>query len=124
MRVVSTATADLPGTYRFATDAQAYAVAVLARKGGFIASEPAVVRGGYVVTISVKRPDTTRARSTGTHVTLEPGDDLRWMLICEEHGGCCEFHTKREALAHRSEPENWCEDCHEVRYASGWEEDL
>ena len=38
---------------------------------------------------------TTRARATGTLVTICAGDDLPWMLICEEHGGCCEVHTKR-----------------------------
>ena len=54
---------------------------------------------------------TTRARATGTLVTICAGDDLPWMLICEEHGGCCEVHTKREALWHRSAPDEWCEWC-------------
>jgi len=57
------------------------------------------------------RFNTTRARSTGTLVTLCEGDDLPWMLICEKHAGCMEFQTKREALSARPEPDNWCEWC-------------
>jgi hypothetical protein len=101
----------LPGTYRFASREQATTVAGLARNGGYVASKPVLVIGHYVVTISVPRPNTTRARSTGTLVTLCEGDDLPWMLICEEHAGCMEFQTKREAQSARSEPDNWCEWC-------------
>lgn len=108
---MSAATADLPGTYRFPSREQATTVAGLARKGGYVASRPVLTTGGYVVTISVPKPDTTRARSTGTHVTLERGDDLPWMLICDEHSGCMEFHTKAEAQAHRPHPDTWCEWC-------------
>lgn len=106
-------TADtLPGTYRFASREQATTVAGLARKGGYVATEPAFMLGmGFVVTISVPRSDTTRARSTGTHVTLERGDDLPWMLICEEHSGCMEFESKRAALSARPYPDTWCEWC-------------
>jgi hypothetical protein len=54
---------------------------------------------------------TTRARQTGTLVTLCCGDDLPWMLVCEQHEYCCEFDTKRGALLFRSSPIDWCEDC-------------
>lgn len=52
-----------------------------------------------------------KARQTGTHITLCEGDDLPWMLIREEHDGCCEFETKREAISFRSSPLDWCEGC-------------
>jgi len=54
---------------------------------------------------------TTKARQTGTLVTLEIGDDLPWMLVCEDHKLSCEFETKREAIYFRSSPINWCEEC-------------
>lgn len=54
---------------------------------------------------------TTTSRQTGTSVTLTPGDDLPWMLVCEEHDRCCEFHTKREAQRFAATPADWCEDC-------------
>lgn len=54
---------------------------------------------------------TTKARQTGTLVTLDTGDDLPWMLVCEDHDLCCEFETKREAVYHRSSPIDWCEEC-------------
>lgn len=54
---------------------------------------------------------TTKARQTGTYVTLCEGDDLPWMLSCESHQLCCEFGTKREAIYFRSSPADWCEDC-------------
>jgi hypothetical protein len=55
--------------------------------------------------------NTTRARQTGTLVTLTEGDDLPWMLTCETHELCCEFETKREAIDFRSSPIDWCEEC-------------
>lgn len=109
---MSAATADmLPGTYWFRTLADALKVETIGRKAGFVTSGPRVTGKGWEVSLSVKKPDTTRARSTGTLVTLCEGDDLPWMLICEEHAGCMEFQTKREALSARSEPDNWCEWC-------------
>ena len=71
---------------------------------------------GYAYGVKITDPnkeksDTTRARSTGTLVTLCEGDDLPWMLICEEHAGCMEFETKAEAQAHRPHPDTWCEWC-------------
>lgn len=53
----------------------------------------------------------TKARQTGTYVWMEEGDDLAWMLTCEEHDLCCEFDTKREAVSFRSSPIDWCEEC-------------
>ena len=55
--------------------------------------------------------NTTKARQTGTLVTLSEGDDLPWMLTCEEHSGCCEFESKRQAIYFRSSPIDWCEWC-------------
>jgi len=101
----------LPGTYRFASREQATTVAGLARKGGYVATNPVLWKGRWVITIRVKKSDTTRARSTGTHVTLERGDDLPWMLICDEHSGCMEFESKRAALSARPYPDTWCEWC-------------
>ena len=101
----------ITGTYLFQSREQATNVAALARKVNYIASNPVLLTGGYSITISAPKPETTRARSTGTLVTLERGDDLPWMLVCDEHDSCVEFETKTEARAHRSEPEGWCETC-------------
>lgn len=60
---------------------------------------------------------TTRARSTGTLVTVcesDPGEieeGLPWMTICEEHGGCVCHETLAVARSWASAPEGWCEDC-------------
>ncbi len=109
---MSAATADtLLGTYWFRTLDDARKVETIGRRAGFVASHARMTVKGWEVTISVKKSDTTRARTTGTHVTLERGDDLPWMLICDEHSGCVEFHTKAEAQAHRPYPETWCEWC-------------
>ncbi len=101
----------LLGTYRFRTIDEARKVETIGRKAGFIVSRPRATLNGWEVSLSVEKPDTTRARSTGTLVTLCEGDDLPWMLICEEHAGCMEFHTKREAQSARSAPDEWCEWC-------------
>lgn len=101
----------IPGTYLFQSREQATNIVALARKVNYVASNPVPLTGGYSVKISAPKPVTTRARSTGTHVTLQRGDDLPWMLVCDEHSGCCEFETKREALSARSEPESWCPWC-------------
>jgi hypothetical protein len=103
--------AGIAGSYRFLTLEAAKKVSGDARKLGFKVSRPRVKETGVYVTVSVKEQDTTRARSTGTHVTLERGDDLPWMLICDEHSGCMEFETKRAAQSARSQPDTWCEWC-------------
>lgn len=109
---MSAATADtLLGTYWFRTLDDARKVETIGRKAGFVVSRARLTVKGWEVTISVPRPDTTRARSTGTHVTLERGDDLPWMLICDEHSGCMEFESKRAAQSARSQPDTWCEWC-------------
>lgn len=58
---------------------------------------------------------TTKARQTGTHVTLEAGNarfgGRYWMLICDEHAEYCDFKTKRQAIHFRSSPIDWCEEC-------------
>lgn len=107
---------DFIGTFKYDWRERALDVANAARKAGFSVSR---IRGnrdeGFVITISERKPETTRARKTGTLVTLCKGDDLPWMLICEEHSGCCEFETKREALWHRADPESFCEWCNDIR---------
>jgi hypothetical protein len=54
---------------------------------------------------------TRRNRQTGTRITMDCGDDLGFMLICEDHDRCCEFATKTEATAFSASPIDWCEDC-------------
>jgi hypothetical protein len=54
---------------------------------------------------------TRRNRQTGTRVTLDCGDDLRYVLICEDHDRVCEFATKSEAQSFAASPIDWCEDC-------------
>lgn len=114
------------GPYLIRDRRQAFDLAGKARALGLNVYGPHCRDAAYGLTITNpkrKESDTTRARSTGTYVTLCEGDDLPWMLVCEAHHYCVEFQTKTEARAHRSEPEGWCEDCHDIRYASGWEEE-
>ena len=61
----------------------------------------------------------THARSTGTTVVLveatEAGIDtdtgVRWMLVCDEHAGCCGWPTQATARSFMAHPEEWCEVC-------------
>jgi hypothetical protein len=54
---------------------------------------------------------TTKARQTGTLVTLTTGDDAAWMLTCEKHDLCCQFDSKREARSFAASPIEWCQGC-------------
>lgn len=54
---------------------------------------------------------TTKARQTGTLITMTVGDTESWMLTCEKHDVCCEFYTKREARSFAASPIDWCEGC-------------
>ena len=52
-----------------------------------------------------------RNRQTGTHITLDWGDDLMYLLLCEEHDRACEFATLSEAKSFAASPADWCEEC-------------
>jgi hypothetical protein len=62
---------------------------------------------------------TTRARSTGTHITTAHGDDLGldtetdgpWYNLCEEHGYICSHITLALARSFAAEPFSWCDGC-------------
>lgn len=62
---------------------------------------------------------TTKSRETKTLVTLTEADSgFGFMLVCEEHGLCCEFDTKSLALSFRPYPSEWCEECGKIIYAA------
>lgn len=57
---------------------------------------------------------TRKNRQTGTLITVEPSDngDGLWTCICEEHGLCCDFDNKRQAIYFSASPVDWCEACY------------
>lgn len=63
---------------------------------------------------------TTKARQTGTEVTLGSAQELglddcdgetAWYTICEKHLIAIGHHTKRLAVSFSSVPKEWCEFC-------------
>ena len=61
-----------------------------------------------------------RSRATGTTVVLLRGPesemtDYPYLLLCDEHGGICEFETRRSAETFLSHPDEWCPTCQEAR---------
>lgn len=63
---------------------------------------------------------TRTARQTGTTITVGSADDLgldpsngdcRYYTICDEHGTCVGFSSRRRADSFASVPKEWCEFC-------------
>lgn len=53
-----------------------------------------------------------RARSTKTVVQLwRDLDDMPWMTVCADHGGCVGHDTRKLAEGWLSHPEEWCPTC-------------
>lgn len=60
-----------------------------------------------------------RARATGTTVVLLRGPEsgmteYPFITLCDDHGGVCEFETRRSAETFLSHPDEWCPTCQEV----------
>ena len=56
---------------------------------------------------------TRKVRETNTDVSLWKSAD-GWVLHCDEHGLCCVWPTKKEALEFMPYPSNYCEECCQI----------